>query len=101
VEKETPNGDGKVPSWHHDSAGTAEDANEETEPNAPVALDARQQVDAILKDICEGRKPQDNGMDTASDLALNQLHHKDFPALRRAVTKLAIKSCDKKLNVFF
>jgi hypothetical protein len=66
-----------------------------------VALDARQQVDAILKDIREGRKPQDNGTDTASDLALNQLHHKDFPALQRAVTKLAIKSHDKKLDVLF
>jgi hypothetical protein len=66
-----------------------------------VILDARQQVEAMLKDIREGRKPQDNGMDTTSDLALNQLHYKDFPALRRAVEKLTMKSRDKKLDVFF
>jgi len=84
VETETPNGD----------------ANEETKPNVPVAFDAQQQINAMLKDICEGRKPQDNGTDKASDLALDQLHYKDFPTLRQAVTKLAIKSHDKKLGVF-
>ena len=40
-------------------------------------------------------------MDTTSDLALNQLHYKDFPALRRAVAKLTVKSRNKTLDVFF
>jgi hypothetical protein len=81
--RETLNGDGEASSQHHDNTGpgTAQDANKETERNAPVALDARQQVEAMLKDIREGRKPQDNSMDTTSDLALNQLHYKDLPAL--------------------
>jgi hypothetical protein len=80
-ERETLNGDGEAPSQHHDNTETAQDANEKTESNAPVALDARQQVEAMLKDIREGQKPQDNSMDTTSDLALNQLHYKDFPTL--------------------
>ena len=55
----------------------------------------------MLMDIREGRKPHDDGMDTSSDLALNQLHYKDFPALRQAVKKLTVKNRDKKLVVFF
>jgi len=65
VETETPNGD----------------VNKETKPNVPAVFDAWQQINAMLKDIHEGQKPQDNDTDTASDLALNQLHYKDFPTL--------------------
>lgn len=101
LERETLNGDGEASSQHHDNTGTAQDANKKTEPNTPVALDAWQQVKAMLKDIHKRQKPQDNSMDTTSDLALNQLHYKDFPALRQAVAKLTVKSHDKRLDVFF
>jgi len=37
----------------------------------------------------------------ASDAALDQLHYKNFPALRRVHAKLTIKSKDKKIDIIF
>jgi hypothetical protein len=80
------------------NAGTALSKNSEAVD--PMA-EARRKVDNMLKDIREGRKPRDGSLETTTDLSLNQLHFKDFPALRRAVAKLTVKSKDQKLDVFF
>ncbi|KAF7361462.1 RNF220 domain-containing protein [Mycena sanguinolenta] len=62
---------------------------------------AQQKVAEMLQDLCADKTPKDDSLATASDLALDQLHYKDFPALRRARALLEIKSKDKKLDVFF
>jgi hypothetical protein len=62
---------------------------------------ARQKVAEMLEDLRAGRTPKDDSLATASDLALDQLHYKDFPALRRARASLEVKSKDHKIDVFF
>jgi hypothetical protein len=69
-------------------------------PTDPTAA-AQQKVAEMLADLRAGRTPKDDGLATASDLALDRLHYKDFPALRRARASLEIKSKDKTIDVFF
>jgi hypothetical protein len=66
-----------------------------------VESEAQRRVNELLQDLREGRKPQDNSPDTASDTALDQLHYKDFPALRWICASLTVKSKDKKIDVLF
>lgn len=66
----------------------------------PMA-EACQKVDNMLKNIWEGQKPRDDSLKKTTDLSLNQLHFKDFPALCQAVAELTTKSKDQKLDVFF
>ena len=80
------------------NAGTVPSQN--LEAVDPMA-EAHRKVDNMLKDICEGRKPRDDSLETTTDLSLNQLHFKDFSALCWAVAKLTVKSKDQKLDVFF
>lgn len=74
------------------NAGTALRKNlEAVDPMAEACW----KVDDMLKDIHEGRKPRDGSLKTTTDLSLNQLHFKDFPALHQAVAKLTMKSKDQ------
>jgi hypothetical protein len=58
-------------------------------------------VEQMLRDLRAGQRPKDDTLSTSSDIALDQLHYKDFPALCRVWASLEIKSKDKKINVFF
>jgi hypothetical protein len=62
---------------------------------------ARQEVEKLLQELREGRRPHNDSPETATDQILNMLSHKDFPALRRAWAKLTVKAKDKRLDVFF
>lgn len=53
----------------------------------------------MLKDLRDGKTPHDRSEETSTDRALNQLNYKNFPALRRALAKLTLKSKDKKVDV--
>jgi hypothetical protein len=56
---------------------------------------AHQKLQDLLRNL------QDDTPETGTDIALTALRWKDFPALRRTLQLLAIKSTDKKLDVFF
>ena len=66
-----------------------------------AASAAREQVKELLRELQEGRRPQDDSPETATDRILNKLCYKDFPALRCARDRLTVKAKDKKLDVFF
>jgi hypothetical protein len=55
----------------------------------------------ILQKLRDGQKPQDDTPAMASDAVLDQLHYKNFPALRQVHAKLTIKSKDKKIDIVF
>jgi hypothetical protein len=56
----------------------------------------------MLEAIESGTVPfKDNSPETSADRALNQLHHRDFPALRRARARLSHISKDKKHDTVF
>jgi hypothetical protein len=55
----------------------------------------------LLRQLREGRRPQDDSPETMTDQILNGLSYKDFPNLRRARAKLVVKSKDMKLDIFF
>ncbi|KAJ6536528.1 hypothetical protein DFH09DRAFT_1091283 [Mycena vulgaris] len=52
-----------------------------------------------LRELLEGL--EDPSPESGVDRALNQLNYTHFPALRRAVASLTVKSKDKNLDVFF
>lgn len=60
-------------------------------------------MEELLAELQKGRCPQDSdeGHKNATDTILNALNYKDFPALRRARARLAVKAKDKKLDVTF
>ncbi|TFK39154.1 hypothetical protein BDQ12DRAFT_722537 [Crucibulum laeve] len=65
-------------------------------------LTPAQQVEAMLQNLHKGRIPlHDYSLESTSDLALNQLHYKNFPALQKAAAELKVKSADKTLDIFF
>jgi hypothetical protein len=66
-----------------------------------VMLAARKEIEELLRQLREGRRPHDDSPETATDDVLNALSHKDFPALRCARAKLNAKAKEKKLVVFF
>jgi hypothetical protein len=69
--------------------------------SGPQDFDASRRVKELLQELREGRKPKDNSPPTASDTALDQLHYKDFPALRRARTSLTVNSKNTKIDMLF
>lgn len=71
-------------------------ADRDIEPEA-----ARKQVEELLRQLREGRRPCDDSPETITDQILNGLSYKDFPSLRRARAKLTVKAKDKNLDVFF
>jgi hypothetical protein len=82
----------------------------ENEPESSSTLQGAQRQEVrdpcrifseLLQQIRDGQKPQDNTPATASDAVLNQLHCKDFPALRQACASLTVTSKDKKIDVVF
>ena len=60
-----------------------------------------QRVEELLRQLQEGRCPQDYSPETITDQILNKLSHKDFGSLRSAWAELTVKAKDKKLDVFF
>lgn len=46
-------------------------------------------------------EPKDTLPDTLADYAINQMHYKDIPALRKALVELTLKGKDKRLDVVF
>ncbi|KAF8163899.1 hypothetical protein K438DRAFT_1985012 [Mycena galopus ATCC 62051] len=76
-------------------------ATSENIPADPSITAAQQNAAEILEELRGGRIPKDDSLATASDLALDQLHYKDFPTLCRARASLEIKSRDSKIDVFF
>jgi len=73
----------------------------ESDDSAVSAAAARKQVEELLRQLREGRRPKDDSPETTTDQFLNGLCYKDFPALRRARAKLTVKAKDRKLDVFF
>ena len=63
----------------------------------------RIQVQALLNELREGHCPQtpNESMESSTDKSLNLLNYLDFPKLRRARAKLAVKSKDPKLDATF
>ncbi|KAF7293622.1 hypothetical protein MIND_01141500 [Mycena indigotica] len=55
----------------------------------------------MLEAMDTGRVPTDLSLETAADRALNQLHHRDFPSLRRAAELLELTSKNKHHDVVF
>ncbi len=55
----------------------------------------------MLEAIHNNDGPFNNSLKTASDRALNQLHYRDFAALRRAAAHLEMESKCKKHNLVF
>ena len=98
--------DGEQEDTPCDITGLTDNANQNHWPgsqdgNSTCHTNAHASVEDMLRDLQEGKKPGDDSLGTASDIALDQLHYKDFPALCRACAELTVKSKDKKLNVFF
>jgi hypothetical protein len=69
--------------------------------SGPQDFDASRRVKELLQELCKGQKPKDDSPPTASDTALDQLHYKEFPALRCAHTSLTINSKNTKIDVLF
>lgn len=57
-------------------------------------------VEEMLRDLREGKTPQDNTEETATDRLLDQMSYQDFPCLRKAMAKLNVLIKDKKLDIF-
>jgi len=66
----------------------------------PVNL-AHVRLKELLEGIQNGTALADPSPESVTDRTLKQLNYKDFPALRRAVAALTVKSKDKSLDVFF
>ncbi|KAG6873254.1 hypothetical protein C0992_008920, partial [Termitomyces sp. T32_za158] len=60
---------------------------------------AAHEVERLLQDLREEKRPLDNSEPSATDNELNLLNYKDFPQLRQACAALTVKSKDKKLDV--
>ncbi|KAJ6476600.1 hypothetical protein DFH09DRAFT_1108821 [Mycena vulgaris] len=75
------------------------------ENNTPDCMDpvnlAHVRLRGLLESVGHGNIPSDPTPESTSDMALNKLNYKDFPALRRAVASLTHKSKDKTIDVFF
>jgi hypothetical protein len=54
-----------------------------------------------LKDLKNGKRPEDNTEETNIDQRLNQMNYKNFPLLQRAQAKLNMKAKDKHIDVVF
>ncbi|KAF8145310.1 hypothetical protein K438DRAFT_1991947 [Mycena galopus ATCC 62051] len=67
----------------NDLRGTATSENIPADPSMTAA---QQKVAEILEELRAGRILQDDSLATASDLALDQLHYKDLPALHRGMS---------------
>ncbi|KAJ7780079.1 hypothetical protein DFH07DRAFT_765386 [Mycena maculata] len=83
---------------------TVEEVPDEDIP-APDCMDPVNLTHVHLKELLEAIQDDSQILDptpeTATELSLNQLNYKDFPALHRATASLSVKSKDKKLDVFF
>ncbi|KAJ7116133.1 hypothetical protein C8R43DRAFT_1137998 [Mycena crocata] len=73
-----------------------------SQPNLSDCMDPVNLAQVRLRELLESAGGiSDPTPESASDGALNQLNYKNFPALRRAVASLTLKSKDKNLDVFF
>jgi hypothetical protein len=70
-------------------------------PDRLLYQEAQEKVVELMKELRQGRCPQDDSPETVSDQLLDGLCYKDFPRLRHACAELKVKSKDKKLDVFF
>ncbi|THU79940.1 hypothetical protein K435DRAFT_810298 [Dendrothele bispora CBS 962.96] len=89
------------------------EGTEQAVVEAPVDIPEPEPFNIHLADPQEGRKHLEKifnevkalesleGPNTQADTALNALHYKDWPALRKATTELSLKVKDKNLDVVF
>lgn len=82
---------------------TSESEPEPETISPSITSEHQQCVHELLEELRKGQCPQDpdEGHENAGDTALNALDYKDFPKLRQARVKLAVKAKDKKLDVTF
>jgi hypothetical protein len=66
----------------------------------PVNL-AHVHLKALLEGISNDTLPSDNSPEGGSEIALNKLNYRNFPALRRAAARLELESKNKKHDVVF
>jgi hypothetical protein len=67
----------------------------------PYVKSAKERVEDLLQEMRKEKHHQENISETLTDVLLNGLSHKDFPALRRARVWLNLESRNKKIDVFF
>jgi hypothetical protein len=66
----------------------------------PVNL-AHVHLKALLEGISNDTLPSDNSPEGGSEIALNKLNYRNFPALRRAAARLELESKNKNHDVVF
>ncbi|KAJ3492884.1 hypothetical protein NLJ89_g11145 [Agrocybe chaxingu] len=76
----------------HDTTGTQSDTQ---------VRSAKEEVEELLKQLRNRRRPSDDSPETRTDVLLNGLCYKDFPMLHHALAKLTVKSKDKKLDLSY
>jgi hypothetical protein len=91
-------------SEHSDSQTPS--AQPDLPPNVPasasgITQEQKNQIQELLDDLQNGKQPIDDTEVTPAKESLNKLDYRDFPTLRRARTKLTVKSKDPKLDVVF
>ena len=88
--------------WENDSQRISVSESEESlDPEEKECLRCQNAVAEMLEDLKAGKVPHDNSPETSLDRGLNQINYKNFPALRRALTKLKATSKDVKIDVTF
>jgi hypothetical protein len=87
---------------------TSEESDTENDAiaeNIPMGIptENQQRVHELLAELRRGQYPDEPNRShvNASDAALNVFNYKDFPALRRARAKLAVKAKDNNIDVTF
>lgn len=87
---------------NRESSGNSQNRSETTQ-SANWNSEHQKHIKDFLEELRNGQKPVEPSGDNenASDVALNGLNYKDFPALRRAHAKLHVASKDKKLDLTF
>ena len=88
--------------WENDSQRISVSESEESlDPEEKERLHCSNAVAEMLEDLKAGKVLHDNSPEMSLDRGLNQINYKNFPALRRALTKLKVTSKDVKIDVTF
>ena len=89
-----------APLEHEEIGNTSGSMHEKSSCSKKITdREARSIVEEMLKNLREGKGPEDDSEETEVDRTLN--HYQDLPALRRACAELSVRSKDPRLDVFF
>ncbi|KZP16010.1 hypothetical protein FIBSPDRAFT_958353 [Athelia psychrophila] len=71
------------------------------QPHADLQPDAEQRVREMLEELQNGKSLKDDSEDTPIKVALDAMNYLDFPTLRRARARLAVKGKSKIIDTVF